>query len=394
MRKVTLLTLALTPLLALPASAQSSTGAGNTGTIKIGAITSVTGRFAEFGKMQLAGFKVGVAEVNRTGGIGGRKIELIIEDNASDVNKGLAAAERLVNAGVPLVINEYSSSLVKAQAQYLARQKVPNLVITSSGDDITKPGSDYIFRLNQPATEYARVIFNIFRDNKFKSVAIIAGTGAFEKSVADAAQDFAKLYNITIVEDQRYDKGLTDFRPVLNRIKAKNPDGILMVSYAEDSVALMRQAREVGVKPRLFAGGAAGFALPDFIKDSGSAGESVITATAWVPQLRYVGTQKLNVELKKALGGQDPSYHAAQAYAGVIVAAEAVRKAGSTDREKVKAALNAINMTTAFGPVQFKDYDGFRNQNPLAMVAQQVQGGAFVPIYPKSVIPRPIKFER
>ncbi|UQN09602.1 ABC transporter substrate-binding protein [Deinococcus sp. QL22] len=389
MRKLTLLTLALTPLLALPASAQSSTG-----TIKIGAITSVTGRFAEFGKMQLAGFKVGVAEVNRKGGIGGRKIELLIEDNASDVNKGLAAAERLVNAGVPLIINEYSSSLVKAQAQYLARQKVPNLVITSSGDDITKPGSDYIFRLNQPATEYARVIFNIFRDNKFKSVAIIAGTGAFEKSVADAAQDFAKLYNITIVEDQRYDKGLTDFRPVLNRIKAKNPDGILMVSYAEDSVALMRQAREVGVKPRLFAGGAAGFALPDFIKDSGSAGESVITATAWVPQLRYAGVQKLNVDLKKALGGQEPSYHAAQAYAGVIVAAEAIRKAGSTDREKVKAALNTINLTTAFGPVQFKDYDGFRNQNPLAMVAQQVQGGAFVPIYPKSVVPRPIKFER
>jgi branched-chain amino acid transport system substrate-binding protein len=389
MRKVTLLTLALTPLLALPASAQSGTG-----TIRIGAITSVTGRFAEFGKMQLAGFKVGVAEVNRKGGIGGRKIELIIEDNASDVNKGLAAAERLVNAGVPLVLNEYSSSLVKAQAQYLARQKVPNLVITSSGDDITKPGSDYIFRLNQPATEYARVILNIFRDNKFKSMAIIAGTGAFEKSVADAAQDFAKLYNITIVEDQRYDKGLTDFRPVLNRIKAKNPDGILMVSYAEDSVALMRQAREVGVKPRLFAGGAAGFALPDFIKDSGSAGESVITATAWVPQLRYAGVQKLNVDLKTALGGQEPSYHAAQAYAGVIVAAEAIRKAGSTDREKVKAALNAINMTTAFGPVQFKDYDGFRNQNPLAMVAQQVQGGVFVPIYPKSVVPRPIKFER
>ncbi|WP_034388782.1 ABC transporter substrate-binding protein [Deinococcus sp. YIM 77859] len=364
------------------------------GTIKIGAITSITGRFAEFGKMQLAGFKVGVDEVNRRGGVLGRRIELVIEDNASDVNKGLAAAERLVNAGVPLVLNEYSSSLVKAQAQYLARQKVPALVFSSSGDDITKPGSDYIFRLNQPATEYARVILNIFRANKFRNMAIIAGTGAFEKSVADAAQDFAKEYGITVVEDQRYDKGLTDFRPVLNRIKAKNPDGILMVSYAEDSVALMRQAREVGVKPRLFAGGAAGFALPEFVKDAGSAAENVVTATAWIPQLRYPGTQKLNVELKKALGGQDPSYHAAQAYAAVLVAAEAIRRAGSTDREKVKAALNTLNMQTAFGPIQFKDYSGFRNQNPLTMIAQQVQNGAFVPVYPKSVVPRALKFER
>ncbi|MBB6016543.1 ABC transporter substrate-binding protein [Deinococcus radiopugnans] len=383
-RKTALFTLALT--LATAASAQD--------TIKVGAITSVTGRFAEFGKMQLAGFKVGVAEVNKKGGVLGKKLELIIEDNASDVNKGLAAAERLVNAGVPLVLNEYSSSLVKAQAQYLARQKVPNLVITSSGDDITKPGSDYIFRLNQPASAYAQVILDLFKANKFKSMAIIAGTGSFEKSVADAANRIAKEYGITVVEDQRYDKGLTDFRPVLNRIKAKNPDGILMVSYAEDSVALMRQAREVGVKPRLFAGGAAGFALPDFIKDSGAAAENVVTATAWIPQLRYAGTQKLNVDLKKALGGEDPSYHAAQAYAGVLTAAAAINKAGSTDREKVRAALGTVNLQTAFGPIQFKDYDGFKNQNPLEMVAQQVQKGAFVPVYPKSVIPRALTFER
>lgn len=382
--------LSLTALVTLALSGTVSAQA----TIKIGAITSITGRFAEFGKMQLAGFKVGVEEVNRKGGVLGKKIELVIEDNASDVNKGLAAAERLVNAGVPLVLNEYSSSLVKAQAQYLARQKVPNLVFTSSGDDITKPGSDYTYRMNQPATEYARVILNIFRDNKFKTMAIIAGTGAFEKSVADAAQGFAKQYGIQVIEDQRYDQGLTDFRPVLNRMKAKNPDGVLMVSYAADSVTVMRQAREVGVKPRLFAGGAAGFALPDFIKDSGSASENVVTATAWIPQLRYAGTQKLNIDLKKALGGADPSYHAAQGYAAVLVAAEALRAAGSTDREKVRAALNSVTMNTAFGPIAFKDYDGFRNQNPLVMVAQQVQNGAFVPVYPKSVVPRKILFER
>ncbi|MFD2609989.1 ABC transporter substrate-binding protein [Deinococcus taklimakanensis] len=384
MRKVTLFSLALA--LTASASAQS--------TIRIGAITSITGRFAEFGKMQQAGFKVAVDEINRKGGVLGKKIELVVEDNASDVNKGLAAAERLVNAGVPLVLNEYSSSLVKAQAQYLARQKVPNLVFTSSGDDITKPGNDYVFRMNQPATEYAKVILDIFRANKFKTVAIIAGTGAFEKSVADAAQVIAKEYGIQVVEDQRYDKGLTDFRPVLNRIKGKNPDGLLMVSYAEDSVALMRQAREVGVKPRLFAGGAAGFALPEFVKDSGSAAENVITATAWIPQLRYPGVQKLNVELKKALGGADPSYHAAQAYAAVLVAAEAIKKAGGTDREKVKAALNGVSMMTSFGPISFKDFNGFKNQSPLAMVAQQVQGGKFVPVYPKTVVPKPIKFER
>ncbi len=393
MRKLMVISMlgAVSAALLTQAVAQTTKPAG---TIKIGAITSVTGRFAEFGTQQLAGFKVGVEEINRKGGINGQKIELLIEDNASDVNKGLAAAERLTNAGVPLVICEYSSSLVKAQAQYLARQKVPALVVTSSGDDITKPGNDYIFRLNQPATEYARALLNIFRDSKFKSIAMIAGTGAFEKSVADAALLFAKQYSIQVVEDQRYDQGLTDFRPVLNRIKGKNPDGVLMVSYAADSVTLMRQAREVGVKPKLFAGGAAGFALPDFIKDAGAAAENVVSATAWIPELRYPGTQKLHIDLVKALNGAEPSYHAAQAYAGVIAAADAIRRAGGTDREKVRTALNTTNIQTAFGPIVYKDFDGFKNQNNLTMVAEQVQGGKFVPVYPRSVVPKAIKFER
>lgn len=389
MHRSTLLTLFFIPILINSAQALNDQSP-----IKIGVITSVTGRFAEFGKMQVAGFKVGAAEINKNGGINGRPIELLIEDNASDVNKGLAAAEKLKNLGVPLVLNEYSSGLVKAQARYLARQKVPNVVITSSSDKITKPGHPYIFRLNQPATEYARVILNIFKDRKFKTMAIIAGTGAFEKSVADAAKRLAKEAKIQVIEDQRYDKGLTDFRPVLNRMKAKNPEGILMVSYSEDSVALMRQAREVGVKPRLFAGGAAGFALPEFIQDSGQAAENVVTATAWVSGLPYKGTQELNKRLKKQLKGTEPSYHAAQAYAGVLVAAEALREAKNTDRQKVRNALTKIKLNTAFGPIQFKNYDGFKNQNPISMVAQQVQNGKFVPVYPQKVKLKEIKLER
>ena len=167
-----------------------------------------------------------------------------------------------------------------------------------------------------------------------------------------------------------------------------------MVSYAADSVTLMRQAREVGVKPKLFAGGAAGFALPDFIKDAGAAAENVVSATAWIPELRYPGTQKLHIDLVRALNGAEPSYHAAQAYAGVIAAADAIRRAGGTDREKVRTALNTTNIQTAFGPIVYKDFDGFKNQNNLSMVAEQVQDGKFVPVYPRSVVPKAIKFER
>lgn len=365
------------------------TAAQGPATIKIGAVTSLTGRFADFGRQQKAGIEAGLREVNARG-INGARLEIQLEDDASDTNKALAAAERLVNAGVPLVMGAYSSGITKPMSQYLARARVPLLVQTSSDDSITKPGSDYVYRLNQPASSYAEVLFDVFKDVGVKSVAILAGNGAFEKSVHDAALDLAKAGNVQVVGNQAYDKGLTDFRPILNGFKARNPDAVFLVGYQEDSVAVMRQAKEVGLNPRVFAGAAAGFALPEFIAGSGPASEYVITATAWVPEMKTPNNSRLYVGLVNALGGSEPSYHAAQAYAGVIVAADALRRAGAgADREAVRAALDATNLQTAYGPIRFTDFGGFKNQNNIKMVAQQVQRVgtklSFVPVYPKSL---------
>jgi branched-chain amino acid transport system substrate-binding protein len=365
---------------------------GNTtaqqGPIKIGVITTLTGRLAEFGKQQKAGFEVALKELNSKGT---QKYEMLLEDSASDVNKGLAAAEKLVNSGVGVILNEYSSSIVKAQAQYLSRQKVPNIVVSSSDESITKPGLDYVFRVNPPTDEYAKILYQVFADMGIKSVAVLAGTGAFEKSVQASSVEQSKARGIEIVASQNYDKGLTDFRPILNGFKAKNPDAVLLVGYQEDSVAVMRQSKEVGLNPKLFAGGAAGFALPDFIKGSGPASEFVVTATAWVPEMKTPGNKNLYVKLINALGGKEPTYHAAQAYAAMLVAGDAIKRAGGngTDREAINKALQSTDLKTAYAPVKFENYEGYRNQNRIPMVAEQVQkvNGklAFVPVYPTSL---------
>lgn len=374
----------------------SVTAAQGPATIKVGAVTSLTGRFADFGRQQKAGIEAGLREVNARG-INGAKLEVLLEDDASDTNKALAAAERLANAGVPLVMGAYSSTITKPMTQYLARAKVPVLVQTSSDDSITKPGGDYIYRLNQPASSYAEVLFDMFQDVGVKTVAVLAGNGAFEKSVHTAALDLAKARGIQVVGNQAYDKGLTDFRPILNGFKARNPDAVFLVGYQEDSVGVMRQAKEVGLNPKVFAGAAAGFALPEFIAGAGPASEYVVTATAWVPEMKTPNNNRLYVNLVNALGGTEPSYHAAQAYAGVIVAADALRRAGpGADREAVRKALDATNLQTAYGPIRFTDFSGFKNQNNLKMVAQQVQRRngklVFVPVYPTSLFSTKLEY--
>lgn len=357
-------------------------------TVRIGAITTLTGRLAEFGAQQKAGFELAVDELNAKGGVGGKKIELVLEDAASDVNKALAAAEKLANSGIGIILNEYSSSIVKPVAQFLSRQKVPNIVVSSSDESITKPGFDYVYRINPPTDEYAKILFEVFKDKKLKSVAILAGSGAFEKSVLNSAMEQSKALGIPVVASQTYDKGLTDFRPILNGFKAKNPDAVMLVGYQEDSVAVMRQAKEVGLNPKVFAGGAAGFALPDFIKGAGSASQYVVTATAWVPEMG--SKQKaLYEKLSKKLG-MAPTYHAAQAYAAVLVAADAIKRAGSsTDREAIRKALDSTNLQTAYAPVKFQNYEGYKNQNKVGMVAEQVQSVngqlVFVSVYPRKL---------
>ena len=222
-------------------------------------------------------------------------------------------------------------------------------------------------------------------------MAILAGSGAFEKSVLNSAIDEGKARNIAIVTQQTYDRGLTDFRPILNGFKAKAPEAVMLVGYQEDSVAVMRQAKEIGLNPKLFAGGAAGFALPEFMTGAGDASEFVVTATAWVPEMKTPGNPKLYTGLITQLNGLEPTYHAAQAHSSVLVAAEAIKKAGSaTDREAINKALQVLDIQTPYGRVKFENYSGYRGQNRLGMVAQQVQRNArgkleFVPVYPKSL---------
>jgi len=356
--------------------------------VRIGVITSLTGRFAEFGEQHQAGFQVALEEVNADGGVQGAPVELALEDDTSEVNVALSAAERLLNAGVPIVLGAYSSSITNPLGQYYTSEEFPFLVFTSSDDAITRPGSEWVFRLNQPASAYAGVLFDIFdqvnaqEEGAVQRVTMIHGNGNFESAVADAATALAEERGYEIVQRESYDRGVTDFRPVLNRFRAANPDAVLMVSYAEDSVGIMRQASEVALNAKLFAGGAAGFALPGFIEGAGEAADFVVTATAWTEAVPYEGAQSLYERLKERLGGKEPSYHAAQAYAGIITAVDALRRAEDTSPEGVRAALEATNLeSTPYGPIRFEDYDGYQNQNPLSMIAQQVQDGTFVTVY-------------
>jgi branched-chain amino acid transport system substrate-binding protein len=352
--------------------------------IRLGVITSLSGSFATFGAMEVAGYKVAAAEINEKGGVLGRPIELVIEDDASNQNAGLAAAEKLAGQNVPLILGAFASSITKPLAGYLGRIKVP-LVNTNSADTaITKPGSPYVFRVGQTTDAYADASFDLIKSFKdLKTVAVLVSNDALGRSTAASVREKCKQLGYQIVGDQAYDRGLTDFRPTLNGFKSARPDIVALSSYEEDSATLLRQAKEVSLSPKMFiAVGATGYALPQFITGAGDAAEYVFSASPWRPEAKFPGAQDLNKRLVKVLGAE-PSHHAAKSYGGLLAVADAIKKAGSTDREAIRKSLRDVKLLTAFGPVSFEDKNGFTNQNPAPSLIIQVQKGKFVVVWPK-----------
>ena len=373
--------------LAASASAQS--------TVKIGAITSLTGRFATFGKMTQAGFKVAIDEINAKGGVNGQKLELVLQDDASDTNKALAAAENLVNQKVPLVLGSYASGITKPLSQYMNRVKVPLLNTTSVDETITKPGNPYTFRVTNQSSVYTRsLIEQLGRMKGMKTIAVLTSSDAFGKSVMNDVTRLLPTAGYQIVGKDTYDQGLTDFRPILNRYKTQKPDIVIFASYEQDAVALAKQVKEVGLAPKMIAGIATGFALPAFLEGAGDAAEGFLVTMVWNQDVKYSGAQNLYTRLKKALGGDEPSQHAAQSYAGMLAAAEAIRLAGSTDPAKVQEALKKVKLNTAFGPVSFRSYGGYQNQNSVVGLITQVQKGKFVTVAPATAATGKLVFPR
>jgi len=364
----------------------ASLPAGTAEPIRLGVITSLSGNFATFGKMEEAGYKVAAAEINQKGGVLGRQIELVIEDDASNQNAGLSAAEKLAGQNVPLILGAFASSITKPLAGYLSRIKVP-LVNTNSADtSITKPGSPYVFRVGQTTDAYADASFDLIKSFKdLKTVAVLVSNDALGKSTAASVRAKCKELGYQIVGDQAYDRGLTDFRPTLNGFKSANPDVVALSSYEEDAATLLRQAKEVSLSPKMFiAVGATGYALPQFITGAGDAAEYVFSASPWRPEAKFPGAHDLYERLVKVLNAE-PSHHAAKSYGGLIAVADAIKKAGSTDREAIRKALHDVKVMTAFGPVSFENKNGFQNQNPAPSLIIQVQKGKFVVVWPKDV---------
>jgi branched-chain amino acid transport system substrate-binding protein len=356
--------------------------------VKIGFINSITGPEAPIGENLTNGVDMAVEDLKKKG----VQVTVVKQDDTGKPQVAMSALETLEAEQVAALVGPYTSANANAVAKLAEQYKIPQVIPAAAKEEITRQGYKYVFRVNGPAHQYAQSLIDAsLTFGKPKSIAFIYESTDFGNSVAAAGKAYAGQKGLQIVADEAYQKGAADYRSTLTKIKSLNPDLVFMVSYVADAILLMRQSREVGLKPQAFLGGGAGFDTAQF-EGEGQISNLVYSVTQWTPESSAPATEF--AERYKAKYGKKPTYHAACAYAAMMVAGEVAAKSGG-DREKVRAALDSGSWNGIMGDVKFEDYEGFTNQNKLVMPVIQYQGGKAETVYPpkaakkKAVYPFP-----
>lgn len=352
--------------------------------VKLSIPLPLTGSNAKFGETEKKSYEIAMEEINAAGGVRGKKIVLEFEDSQGKPEVSRAIVEKLIDVKKqPVIFGEYSSSCSKAIASVAEERKVPYMVVTGATDDITQQNYKYVFRMNPTNAYYATSFMSLLNAVvKPKTIAILYESSDFGTSGAEDMVKQAQKAGMKVLVKEQYEKGAVDFKPILSKVKAAKPDVIYMVSYVMDAALLMRQIKELRIDANLYAGGAAGFALPEFIQNAKEASELVMTATLWSPQVKYPGAKEFAEKYKK-LYKDYPSYHGAEAYSALYIIADVLKRAKEWTPDDIRVAMKATNMMTAFGPIKFEDKEGYTNQNFMDSLVLQVIKGKHETIWPE-----------
>ena len=379
-------------------AACKGSGPADSHSFRIGVITSLTGPAAAFGQAHKHGYAVAVAELNARGGILGKPIELLYYDDQSKPDQAVQGVAKLVDQDhVPIILGAYSSENTRAIVPAVTQKHVPLIMPTATADNVMESGSPWVFRICAGSGAYATATVDFLAHNGApKTLAIVYENTNFGQANASSMKAVATAAGMTVVDEEAYQASSPDYKALLQRVLAKAPEVVYFASYLLDATTLLRQSEQVGLAPKYITSAGTGFAAAEFPTDKGAGkyAEYTFSVSQWLPTAKWPGSKEFDDAFTK-LAGSHPAYHAMEAYAALVVAADAIKRAGSDQPAAIADALRKTQLTTAFGPVQFDA----KGQNAHPVLITQVQGGQYKVVWPADAaevkpVPMPAWSER
>jgi branched-chain amino acid transport system substrate-binding protein len=353
------------------ACGSSAAPSGSKPDIKVGVILPVSGANAQPGNDILSGIKMYADDVNKAGGLlGGRKLALSIEDDASIPATGVSAAQKLIDADkVVAIIGAYNSAVCAAVQQVAERAKVPEITTSCALDSLTTSGFKYFFRPSILNSQQGAALSDYLVNTLGKKRgAMLFSNDSFGQGLDQiVTQQFAK-YGAQIVDHQGYAPGKTDFRPTLTRIASEHVDVIITPAVITDAAIMVRQAADLGIPATAFYG-LGTWDDPSMVQlaNGKQVGASFMSPYSTKDTANPAG-QKFASEYR-ALFNKEPSQSQAQGYTAMTMLVAGLKKANTDDPVALRNALAGLkNVATPEGTLTF---DANNQAQGLRQVLQQ-----------------------
>jgi len=359
--------------------------------IAIGHIHPLSGFLAFDGQEMRKAVLWGIQEVNDAGGIkalGGAKLKLIDADSEGKPEKAISEVERLEREGVVAITGCYQSAVTIVATQIAEKLKVPFVVGVASAEAITKRGFQYTFRIQPSSSIYVGHGLNYMRqlaektNTKLETIAHLHENTQYGQTLADFTEKLAGKYGFKFLKRVEYSVRAPDVSTEVGKIKAAKADLIFCTGYFGDSVRVARALSSLRVKANAIVGMASGgFSHPKFVKELGS------EITEGILDVNFQFNPKSPITKKtragfKAKYGNEMSPSMVYAYSPVGVIADAIERAGSVDRQAIRAAVAKTHFADHIlpqGPIEFNAEGQNVNANPLLM---QVLKGNIEVVWP------------
>ncbi|MCL5282571.1 MAG: ABC transporter substrate-binding protein [Planctomycetes bacterium] len=339
---------------AAPAPPVKSTAQGEP--IKVGAIFAVTGGAANLGGPEAKTAEMFVEKLNGAGGINGRPIQLVIKDSATTPTQAVSLAKQLIEEDKVLAIIGPSTSGETMAIKNICQEGKTILLSCAAAETIVNPVASYVFKTPQKDSDAARRILQTMKDAGITKVGVVTSNDGFGIAGGDQLKALKDEYGITIAAIEAYDAKETDLTGVLTKVKGAEVQAVINWSVVPAQALIAKNMKQIGFNVPLFQ--SHGFGNIRYVQAGGEATNGTIfpcgrllvadALPADNPQKKLLVDYKSSYETRYK---EDASTFGGHAYDALLLLTEAIKKAGSTDTDKVRDALENLKGVVGTGGI-------------------------------------------
>ena len=378
-------------------------------TIKVGAIYPLSGSLATTGADIKNGVLFAVDMINNAhdlslpltsskgiDSLNGAKINVIFGDSQGSPSAGKSEAERLINEEkVVALIGCYQSAVTAEASQAAEDNKIPFLTTMSTAPSLTQQGLNWFFRTTPNEETFVQNFYEFLQDIQGRkdievaTLAIVHEDSVWGMEISEYEERYAEEYGYQVVESISYSADATNIANEVERLKVAHPDVVMQASYVNDAILFMQTYKEMKFSPDATLADGVGFIEPEFLKTLGGDGDYILTRATWSEDLvktkPVIGTVN---QMYRDHYGTNMNGNSARAFTGMLVLADAINRAGSTDAAAIRQALLETNITSdkLIMPWDGVKFDPETHQNILGKgIICQIMDQEYHTVWPSNV---------